>query len=284
MLASTREDEAPPVDLGFGQCVTLFKNHHGDKQRLKAQTLQPDGRMFLMQKYFNTAISPWAQPTTYANVPIERDTTPVAPAMHQPHQDHHGHHQRQPSRHSHRSHNHQHLHARSHSQHYYQPMLSQGLNDPNCYYNVAPPGVARSRHSPINEPLHPIHNQPAQLDCITVMQVCNELGNNIDSSPPMPSSRKYSISNIQGGLLKIAFPQTRTMKVDFRDHVTRTFIKSGETISVLEPSKEDRSKFTVCYKDKHIDLPHQFTQPSPIHWNLAYNQGYGDSHNLTLRH
>lgn len=281
MLASTREEEMHPI-MGFGQCVQ--KNNLNSRHRQKAQTLQPGGNMFLLQKYFDSANAPWVQPTTYANVPNHEDD-PLSPISHQQHQTHHNHHhQRQQSRHSHRSHHHQHLHARSHSQHYYQPMLTQGLNDLNCYYNVVPPGITRSRHSPSNEPPRPIHTHPGQLDCITLMQVCNELGNNIDSAPPMPSSRKYTISRTQGETFKVALPQKRIMNVDFCDQFTGTSIKAGESISVLEPSNDDRSKFTICYDHKYIDLPHQYTQAPQVHLNLGYNHGFINPQNISMRH
>lgn len=223
-----------------------FNTYNNINYRQKSQTLQPYEKQFLINKYF---ASQMAQIANYANVPVDREEPPM---MHQ-------------RGHSHSRSHHHHIHNRSHSQHYYHTMYP--ANDLNNYYNISNIGPAiitpRSRHSPINEPPPPIHN-PAQLDCITLMQIWNELGNNIDCPPPMPPSRNYSISNAREGLFKVMFPHSRMMKADYNDPTSRTFIKSGDIVSVLGPSKVDRAKFTVCYKDRHVDLPHQLTQPPQI--------------------
>ena len=68
------------------------------------------------------------------------------------------------------------------------------------------------------------------------------------------------------GLYKFTFPQRRFIKGQFTDPVTGISLPPGATVSVLGTSKDDRSKFTVCYKDQHIDMPHQLTQaPQPPH-------------------
>jgi hypothetical protein len=80
----------------------------------------------------------------------------------------------------------------------------------------------------------------------------------------MPSSRQYSIVSFDDRYFKVAFPHTRTMTKRFTDPHTKLRIEPGETVSVLGPSKDDRSKFTICYKEQHIDLAYQYTKPLPI--------------------
>lgn len=244
--------------MDFPACFNTYNNIN---YRQKSQTLQPSDKHYLLDKFFASHMAQvGADRANYANVdPIDQEESFLMHHHHQPSR-HHSHHHTRP---------HQHVHSRSHSQHYYHTMYQ--VNDLNNYYNISTivPAITRSRRSPINEPPPPIHNPVAHLDCITVMQVCNELGNNIDSSPPMPNPRNYSILNTREGLFKVAFPQTRAMKNNYRDPLTGTVIKSGESVSVLGPSKDDRSKFTVCFNDKHIDLPHQHTLAPQIttRWN-----------------
>lgn len=170
---------------------------------------------------------------------------------------------------------HQHVHTRSQSQHYYHTMCPSA-NDFNNYYNISnvPGGTTniptRSRHpSPIIEP-PTIHNHIVHhIDSITIMQVCNELGY-LDSPPAMPSSRNYTISASKecGLLYKIPFPQRRFTRGQFTHPFTGMSVAPNSLVTVLGPSKEDRSKFTVCYNDQHIDIPHQLTHvPEPTHWN-----------------
>jgi hypothetical protein len=240
-----------------------LNNYNNIANRQKAFTLQNNKR-YIFEKYFKDFQQSLA--TNYANVPLDHESPPSLKATANHHANNH--HHRQVSRHSHHSRS-QHVHSRSHSQHYYQTMHHQfhpSVNDPNNYYNLTnlvgpPPPMTVSRHSPINEPLL---NNRTHLDCITVMQVCNELGNNIDSAPPMPSSRQYSIVITNNGYFKMAFPQSRTMMKNFQDPNTKLFIKAGEIVSVLGPSKEDRSKFTICYKEQHIDVQHQYCLALPI--------------------
>lgn len=229
----------------------------------KSHTFAAQTKQYIIQKYLESTRE---QNANYANVPIA-PIAPVTPVYnHHHHQNYHVH---QPSRLSHRSHHH--VHSRTHSQHYYQTMYPEF----NQYYNVSnlmQLGMARSHHSPGNEPPPPHMHNPPQLDCITVMQVCNELGNNIDSSPAMPESRQYSIIRTKRALFKLAYPQMRTTKGNFLDQRTRTYVKAGETISVLGPSKDDRSKVSICYNEKHFDMPHQLTLPPPLTWNQPVMQ------------
>lgn len=261
--------------MDYSPCINTY-NNVGYRQR--SQTLQPirgsalpefnDPKQFMLIKYFASQFNPVdSERANYANMPTAQEE-PIMPnqTRHHSHHAHHLHHPRP---------NYQHVHSRSHSRHYYQPMCQ--VNDLNGYYNLSNIGTtikpARSRlPSPVNEP-PPIHSRVAQLDSITVMQVCVELGNLVDSPPPLPSSRHYTISDSrQCGLFKIKFPQRRYIKGQFTDHVTGTSLPPGSIVSVLGPSKEDRSKFTICYNEQHIDIPHQLTQLThqpqpPTHWS-----------------
>lgn len=228
---------------------------HCNVHKQKSHTFAADTKKLIIQKYLE---STRREQANYANVPADNQTPPVTPVHHQ--QNYHVHH---PSRVSHHSRSHHHVHSRTFIQHYYRPLFT---HDVNSYYNMPNVGMTRSHHSPVlNRPPPPPHmHNPPQLDCITVMHVCNELGNNIDSSPPMPESRQYSVIRFKQTLVKLAYPQMRTTKSDFLDHRTRTYVKAGETISVLGPTKDDRSMVSICYRGQHLVIPHQLTRPPPL--------------------
>lgn len=242
----------------------------------RSQTMQPRFRgdalneltgpkQFMINKYLVSLMKADSERANYANVQLDRDQTLPMQDRHQPSNQHH-----------------QHLHTRSRSQNHYHTMCHQ-VNDPNNYYNLnigsttIIPERARHHSSPMNKaPLAPssvvpppVHNRLAQFDTITIMQVCNELGN-LDTSPPMPSPRNYTISGSKNCCMyKNPFPQCRYLKGQFTDPITGISIPPRTPVTVLCVSKADRSKFTVCYRDHHIDLPHQLThplQPHPKDW------------------
>lgn len=229
---------------------TGFNTYNNISYRQRSQTLQPGAlaefynqtnpKHFIMSKFFNSQ-----KRADYANVPPEPEQSLSSPYhLHQPHP---------------RSH-HPHVHTRTHSQHHYHTTCP--VNVPNQYYNLEPP-PARSKHvSPINEP-PPMHTRVVQqLDNLTIMQVCNELGYELDSNPPVPPPRSYTISASRDGVFyKNPFPQARFVKGGFTEPKSGTYIPKGSLVLVLCVSKEDRSKFTVCFQDQHVDMPHQLTQP-----------------------
>ena len=226
-----------------------FNTYNNINYKQRSKTLQPD-KKFLMEKFFEK-LSEQQERANYANVPVDSGGDSIISQnnhMLRPHQL--------------RSH-HQSLHSRSHSHHYCHTMpYSPPANDLNNYYNISNvrPPLTRSRHSQVHEaPSPPVNTCVEKLDCLAVMHVCNELGNNVDSAPPLPSSRKYSIAITNQGLFKVAFPQIRTMKGDYFDPTTRTLIKAGDLVSVSGASKEDRGKFDVYHYHKCISLPHQLT-------------------------
>lgn len=223
--------------------------------RQRSQTLQPirgssrvgstHPKNSLLNECFNlelNLIDP--ERASYANVPLDPDTNVPLSHMQQA--------------------QHNHFHNRSQSQHYYHTMRNN--NDPNNYCNLSNFGLnlmpTQSRHpSPILD-VPTIHNHHLpQLDSITILRVCNELGN-LDSPPPMPNSRDYSISRSREyGLCKIKFPQYRFVKSKFTEPGTRKTLAAGNLVTVLGPSKNDRSKFTVSNSIHFLDIPHQLTAP-----------------------
>lgn len=244
----------------------LVYDNVAQQNRRRAQTMQttfrltddkPGAPSFIIQKYFQSRGDPMIETierANYANVgPLNEsiiDEHLVVPLPHK----------YMPSN---RSSHHNHMHHRSQSQHYYHTMGGQAneSNHHNNYYNLSNMGTtvvtARARHtSPINGP-PPLHNRVAPLDTITVMQVCNELGYHLDSAPRMPPPRNYSISKDRRS--KIAFPQQRYVKTQFTDPITNVTLQPDAPITVLGPSKDDRSKFEVCYNNYHLDMPHQWT-------------------------
>lgn len=251
----TKENHSLVNRMDYPPCFNTYNNIN---YRQRSQTLQPirgdalaeiPNPNFMIAKYLTSQL-PESERANYANVPLEDPEEILFMQQQQP-------------RHLH-SRPHQHVHSRSHSHHYYHTMCQANDLQQANYYNLSNVGTtiipARStRHpSPINEP-QPMHNQLAKLDKITLMQVCAELGN-IDSPPPMPSSRNYTISGSrEEGLYKITFPQRRYIKGHYLDPITGVSLAPGSIVSVLGPLEGDPSKFTVCYNDQHIDLPNTLT-------------------------
>lgn len=239
-------------------CFNVYNNVN---YRQRSLTLQPGAlaelsqyskypNEFMLTKYFNSQ-----KRAEYANVPLE-------PEQLFPHHLHQSHPRSQ----------HPHVHTRTQSRHLYHTTCP--LNVSNQYYNLEQAIIpTRSRHaSPINEP-PPMHGRVVQLDNLTIMQVCNELGYELDSNPPVPPARSYTISASRDCVFyKNRFPQERFVKGSFKDPKTGVPIPKGSLVTVLHVSTEDRSKFTVCFQDQHIDIPHQLTQPyEALPWGLNIN-------------
>lgn len=230
-----------------------FNTYHNINYRQRSQTLQhfrggalEESKRFIMAMYFNSQDPDRAK---YANVHHhEQDEQPLSDAhlLHQPIPRHHN----------------QYAHSRSRSQHHYHTMCQ--ANDPTNYYNLSnfeqtiiP---AQSKHvSPINEPLN-MHNTVAPLDSIRVMQVCTELGYDLDSNPKIPPSRNYTISVSRGCAFKSPFPQRRFVKELYTDPVSGQTLTPDTLVTILGVSKRDRSKFGACFNDQHVEIPHRLTQ------------------------
>lgn len=241
-----------PLCFSAAQCQNL-------KYRQRSQTLQhfrsdalnqlPHSKEYLLAMYLNSQDPNGA----YVNINQELPEEPLI-LPHHPHN---------PIPRS----LHQYSHSRSHSQHHYH--TAHQANDPSNYYNISnvEPNnipISSKRVSHINEPLT-IHNPLTPLDSIGVMQVCNELGFDLDSNPQIPPSRSYTISKSSGRTLyKNSFPQKRVMKDHYTDPSTKISIPTFSMIKVIGVSKKDRSMFLANYNGFYVDIPHHFTQQQSI--------------------
>lgn len=96
---------------------------------------------------------------------------------------------------------------------------------------------------------------PHKVDMIAVMQVCTELGY-LDTQPPTPSARNYTVSSTRDGrLFKVNYPQRRILKSPFTDRSTGLCLPRGSPLFVKGPSKEDRSKLSAYYNEHQLDIP-----------------------------
>lgn len=182
------------------------------------------------------------------------------------------------------SRSHSHVHTRTHSlsQHYYHPLAP--LDDFVNYYNVSNAIQPTRSHYPtsINDSPPPLinnnnnhnhhhhHHQNApvfdQLSPIQIMKLCCELGQQVDSPPPVPPSRNYTI--MAGQDLKVMFPQRRVLKTPCSSPLAGVSLAPGSVVTALGPSREDRTKITILIGDQQVDLPYQLTYPPHIYnWN-----------------
>jgi len=238
----------------------------------KFHTMQPGDRGFLKVHHYLKSIQKAHE--NYENVQSMVDKQALI-AGHQSHSHHQHHRQISNTRLAQN-----HFHTRSQSQHHYNSMLPP--SEYNNYYNLphidaAFPGIARPRTSPPPSPPLIIQSPPqqkrVQLDSMTVMRLGAELGVPIDAAPEMPPCRDYTIVSKDGHLYKIPFPQTRIMATAINDPQENVYLQKGDTVIVLGPSNEDRSKFVVCYKNGHIEIPHQYTQRPSV--GLGHQSWHG---------
>lgn len=182
-----------------------FNIYHNAKFHLRrSQTLQPirvaglpDSKRYLLDKYFE---SQHTLKNNYANIPSSQEDL-IEPLQTNLYLGQHNYLQ-----HNHHSHNHnQSLHARSQSQHSYHTMRNDFNNYCNLSYNKITSNVKeRSIVAPPDETTAPINN--CQITPLEIMQVCNELQlGNLDSPPPLPNRRNYSVCPTERGLFKVTF-------------------------------------------------------------------------------
>lgn len=233
-------------------------------------TMQPQ-KQELMRKYLQSQL----REQNYENVPKALDPQKNQMFMSRP-----SFHYRQASLGRHTTNQ---YHSRSHSQHHYNAMLQS----PECnnYCNLPPhldavpayPRINqgnRSNHSPpppMMTTQHQVTTQQkrVQLDSMTVMRLGAELNVTVDAAPEMPPSRQYSIVETRHGqLYKIPFPHVRILNTNVNNSQDNVSIRKGEPVTVLGPSSEDRSKFTICYKKAHTQVPHQYTQRPVFNWHI----------------
>lgn len=205
-------------------------------------------KRYMINKYFESLI---VDKEKYANMP------PVHNESQQPVQkEHNTGHTIQPSPYG--------LDCGSQSQHHCQNYNQ--ADDPNNYYNMFDLRGPNHR-STTNETLPMIQNH-GQVDSITVLQQAWTDRGNLDTEPPLPSPRKYSIASAPDGCrYKVKMPHRRLTKFPFTDPKLGVFLRPGSCVTVLHPSKQDRSKFTVLYQLEStcmaIDIPQQITaEPS----------------------
>lgn len=229
--------------------------------RQRSQTLQPNFRrdvwgklpnpnskQYMLAKFLNSTQDPNG---AYANVHQELPEEPLILPHHL-------------NNHTPRS-IHQYSHSQGHSQHHYH--TTYRADDPSNYYNISTiePAIIPTRPKHVSHIIEPIHNPPTPLDSLAVMQVCNELGYDLDSNPQIPPSRNYTVFRSAGRhLYKNTFPQRRLMRDYYTDPVTQASLPPYSMIDVLGVSKKDRSMFFVKYNDLHVDVPHLLTRQESI--------------------
>lgn len=225
-----------------------------------------------MDRFFQTTMGqPFkAESAKYANIPLDE---PQEPSFYH-HQHHpHPHPMEHPS--SRPSAHHQHVHTRSQSHsHYYHTMGR--LNGQDYYYNIpnGPTAIETNqlRRSPPQmhdpPPLRSPHNH-AKLDPLILMQVCNEISDTpIDSCPPIPKSRDYTVAAARNGnLYRFSFPQRRYITSLYTCPEKKITLPKNQIVTVFGPSQSDRSKFTVCCRSccgqpVQLDIQHQLTKMS----------------------
>lgn len=248
---------------------TNFNHHNNVNHRQRSLTLQNDQKdNYMLNRYFKSISQFDAERANYANVPIDNIDN----------EDHHNH---QPylslAPQTHTKSRNQHAHRRSHSQHYCPSVCHVNDHLHNQYYNFPPTILpARSRHpSQIHEtqPSHD-HGHIDNFDTLALMKVCTVKGH-VDSPPPMPPCRNYTVAKGHNhNLYKIMFPHNRHIRGHFTDLATGITLQPGHQVTILCIAPEDRSQFTVCFRDQHFNIPHQLTYPPQItfkHPNLPYD-------------
>jgi len=103
-----------------------------------------------------------------------------------------------------------------------------------------------------------------RVDTKTADQTCCLYGLDMDTPPPLPKSRPYTVM----GNMKMGFPQTRIMKVDYPDDGSEVLLKKGEAVKVIRAS-EKRGYLVAEHKNTTLHLPFQVMElknspnPSP---------------------
>lgn len=182
--------------MEYTNCFNTYNNISSHQRR--SQTLQPNrlpnSKVFILQKYFNSQLLK----SNYANIPSSQEDIAEPLQTNYFSSQHHHHH--------HNHNHHQTLHTRSQSQHSYHTMRQLDYNN---YYNVSNSGLTTNfRERPIEGPPDetsvPLNNRP--ITTLDIMNVCNELElGTLDSPPPLPSRRNYSVHEAEGRLYKMTF-------------------------------------------------------------------------------
>lgn len=169
--------------------------HNTNFHLRRSQTLQPiriPEKRFLLEKYFESQ----HLKSNYANIePSQEDL--IEPFPKNQFQSHHHHNHNHNYHHNHN----QSLHARSQSQHSYHTMR----HDLNNYYNLSNNRLSSNvKERPIE--VAPGETPTPQITPLEIMHVCNELQlGNLDSPPPLPARRNYTVHETDRGYFKMTF-------------------------------------------------------------------------------
>lgn len=165
------------------------------------------------------------------------------------------------------------LHNHSHSFRQESKTMPNHHSDPHSLYHMYQNNLANLDKASFNhcsrKQFRTQNHVPGKINLLSLMEINARLGLAVDSSPPVPDSRQYSIvRNLptrHGHPLKVKFPQQRMMKKKYTDSGSGCGLKEKEVVVVSGPSQEDRSKLTVCLPNGlAIDVPYQFFYPDPI--------------------
>lgn len=122
--------------------------------------------------------------------------------------------------------------------------------------------TSKLNHNHIRSSLSP--SDELRIDTKTAEQSCSLFGLDMDTPPPLPKSRPYTVM----GNMKMGFPQTRVMKVDYPDDGNEVILRKGEAVKVVRAS-EKRGYLVVEHRNTTLDLPFQVMElknspnPSP---------------------
>lgn len=117
-------------------------------------------------------------------------------------------------------------------------------------------------HNHVRRSLSP--SDELRVDTKTAEQTCCLYGLDMETPPPLPKSRPYTVM----GNMKMGFPQTRVMKVDYPDDGSEVIFKKGDAVKVIRAS-EKRGYLVVEHRNTTLDLPFQVMElknspkPSP---------------------
>lgn len=122
--------------------------------------------------------------------------------------------------------------------------------------------ASKLNHNHVRSSLPP--SDELRVDTKTAEQSCSLFGLDMDTPPPLPKSRPYTVM----GNMKMGFPQTRVMKVDYPDDGSEVILRKGEAVKVIRAS-EKRGYLVVEHRNTTLDLPFQVMElknspnPSP---------------------
>ncbi|XP_077867998.1 unconventional myosin-X-like [Saccoglossus kowalevskii] len=115
-----------------------------------------------------------------------------------------------------------------------------------------------SRRSPMYQEIERSRKRVIEnesCDIKTIQQTCYLYGLDMDSPPPLPSSRSYTVT----GNMKMGFPQCRVMKHSFPEGSGEKILRKGELVQVTGVSPR-RGHLMIEHKDNTLHVPYQLTE------------------------